>query len=450
MWLLVAGGLAWLVPVALTLLAAAGLPDDEARQVALTLPTAIALAVVGYMATGFAFHYGGIGLIVDHPDLAALVWEWSAIAADWGVTWGMAGMAGFGLRDVQTPLALLLLANSLPWVTTATLLPMVALRGRLPALVVALLGLGMAAAGYPLIGNWVQGGGWLAYLGFNIGAGHGVADFGGAWLFWLAGVVALAGTLTLGERLPQATGPAPLPPVHLPLLAVGGAGLLLVGGMGWLLASPLSDWATLPPLRVVVNGTVAAAGGALLPLFYTWFVAGRPDPLLGARGIAAGWVAALAGAPFLPPPAMLGVGGVAGLLMLLTTYLLERVWRLDDRGGVGTTFGIPALVGILAVGLLADGTAGVGYNGIGAETYLGVSGQGVAGLWPAAGFAPDWPGQFVAQGLAVIVLFLVAFLATVAVTGPLTLIVRRWKRSRPLSAAAVPQAAEEEGTTGST
>ncbi len=450
MWLLMAGGLAWLVPSALTLLVAAGLPEAEARQVALTLPTAIALAVVGYAATGFALHYGGIGLVVDHPDLAALVWEWSAIAADWGVTWGMAGMAGFGLQQAQTPLALLLLANTLPGVATATLLPMVALRGRLPAVVVALLGLGMAAAGYPLVGNWVQGGGWLAYLGFNIGAGHGFVDFGGAWLFWLAGVVALAGTLTLGERLPRPTGPAPLPPVHLPLLAVGGAGLLLAGGMAWLLAWPLADWTALPPLRVVVNGILAAAGGALLPLFYTWFVAGRPDPLLAARGIAAGWVAALAGAPFLTPLAMLLVGGVAGLLMLLSTYLLEQRWRLYDRGGVWSTFGLPALVGILAVGLLADGTAGLGYNGIGAGEYLGMKGQGVGGLWPATGFAPDWPGQFLAQGIAVVVLFLLAFLATVVVTGPLTLIARGWKRSQPLPTAPGSQDAAEERTPEST
>lgn len=429
MWLLLAGGLAWLVPTALTLLVAAGLPDAEARQVALTLPTALALAVVGSLGTGFAFHYGGIGLVVDHPDLASLVWEWSAIAAEWGATWGMAGMAGFGLRQAQTPLALALFLNTLPWVTTATLLPLLALRGRLPSGVVALVGLGMAAVAYPLIGNGVQGGGWLAYLGFNIGAGHGFVDFGGAWVFGLAGAVALAGILAVGPRLPRPIGPAELPPVHLPLLAVGGAGLLLVGGTGWLLAWPLTDWAAISPVRAVVNGIVAAAGGALLPLFYTWFVAGRPDPLLGTRGVAAGWVAGLAGAPFWAPAMALLVGGVAGLLMLLSTYLLDRWVRLDDRGGVLTTFGLPALVGMLAVGLLADGTAGRGYNGIGAETHLGVAGEGVGGLWTAPGLTPDWPGQFLAQAIGAGAVFLPAFLVTLVGIGPVVLIARAWRRS---------------------
>lgn len=444
MWLLLAGGLAWLVPTALTLLAAAGLPDAEARQVALTLPTALALAVAGYMGTGFAFHYGGIGLMVDHPDLTPLVWEWSAIAADWGTTWGMAGMAGFGLHQAQAPLALALFVNTLPWATTATLLPLLALRGRLPSGVVALVGLGMAAVAYPLIGNWVQGGGWLAYLGFNIGAGHGFVDFGGAWVFGLAGAVALAGILAVGQRLPRPTGPAELPPVHLPLLAVGSVGLLFVGSTGWLLAWPLTDWAAVSPVRAVVNGIVAAAGGGLLPLFYTWFVAGRPDPLLGARGVAAGWVAGLAGAPFWAPPMALLVGGVTGVLMLLGTYVLDRWGRLYDRGGVLSTFALPALVGMLAVGLLADGTAGVGYNGIGAENHLGVAGQGVGGLWTAPGLVPDWPGQFLAQAIGVGAVFLPAFLVTLVGVGPIVLIARAWRRRPvPTSAAQPAQAADE-------
>ena len=41
---------------------------------------------------------------------------------------------------------------------------------------------------------------------------------------------------------------------------------------------------------------------------------------------------------------------------------------------------------------------------MGAESYLGVTGQGVSGFLPAPGLAPDWPGQVNAQlvGLAAI------------------------------------------------
>ncbi len=424
-WPLLAAALAFLIPLAVALVASAGLPESEARQTALTPLAAFALAVIGYVLVGFGLHYGGIGLVVDHPDLAGLVWEWSPISAEWGADWGMAGWAGFGM-SVQNSLTYLLLISTLPWATTAALLPMLALRGRAPALVTALFGLLAAMIGYPLIGNWVQGGGWLARLGFNIGAGHGYVDFGGASLFLMAGGVALAGILVFLERLPKPDRPAELPPVHLPLLAVVGAGLLLVGSTGWLLAWPLTDWEHLSAVRVVANALLAAAGGAALPLFYTWFVAAGADALQGARGAAAGWVAGLAAAPFLSPSAALLVGAVAGLLMLLAGWLIDHRLRLQDRGGVLATFGLPALAGLLAVGIFADGTAGAGYNGVGLEQYLGAAGQGVTGLLAASGLAADWPGQLLAQAAGVAVIFLLSFLVVSLLALPAALVIRAW------------------------
>ncbi len=428
MWSLLAATLAFLVPLGVALIAAGGLPEREARQAALVPLAAFALAVVGYVIIGFGLHYGGIGLVVDHPDLASLVWEWSALSQRWGATWGMAGVAGFGLKSVQTPLAYLLLSSALPWAMTATLLPMLALRGRAPALATALFGLLVATVGYPLIGNWVQGGGWLANLGYNIGAGHGFVDFGGSAPFLLGGGAALAAILAFLRREPKSPDPIDLPPVHLPLLAMTGAGFILVGSTAWLLAWPLTDWSHLPAARLVLNGVLAAAGGAFAPLFYTWFVASRPDPLQGARGVAAGWVAGLAGAPFVPPLAALLIGAIAGLLMILATYTVDHWLRLNDRGGVLATFGLPALVGLLLVGVFADGAAGVGYSGVGASDYLGVAGQGVSGLRVAAGFVRDWPGQLTAQAIGVGVIFLLAFLATTVLAVPLAVVVRAWSR----------------------
>lgn len=437
MWPLLAAALAFLIPLAVALIASAGLPEAEARQAALTPLAAFALAVVGYVLVGFALHYGGIGLVVDHPDLTDLVWEWSAIRADWGATWGMAGLAGFGM-SVQNSLTYLLLIGTLPWATTAALLPMLALRGRSPALMTAFFGLLAAMVGYPLVGNWVQGGGWLSRLGFNVALGHGYVDFGGASLFLLGGGVALAGILVFLPRLPKSDRPVELPPVHLPLLAVVGAGLLLVGSTGWLLAWPLTDWEHVSAVRTVANALLAAAGGAALPLFYTWFVASRADALQGARGAAAGWVAGLAAAPFLSPASALLIGAAAGLLMLLAAWLIEGRLRLQDRGGVLTTFGLPALVGLLAVGLFADGTAGVGYNSVGVDEYLGAAGQGVTGLLAAAGWTPDWPGQFLAQASGGAVIFLLSFLVISLLALPVALVIRAWGgRGEPVTTADV-------------
>ncbi len=431
MWRLLAPSLAMLVPLGLALVALAALPEREARQAALAPLAAFALGVLGYVATGFALHYGGIGLVVDHPDLGKLIWEWSALSEDWGATWGMAGLAGFGGITRQPPLASLLLFSALAAVTAATLLPTLALRGRAPAVVVALFGLLTAAIGYPLVGNWVQGGGWLANLGFNIGAGHGFVDFGSSSLFVLGGGVALAGMLIFLDRRPKDEGPAALPPIHLPLLAVAGAGLVLAGSTGWLLAWPLTDWGHISAVDASLNVLLAAAGGGLAPLTYTWFVAGHPDPLQGARGVVGGWVAGLAAAPFMTPGAALLVGLVAGLLVLLVGYLLDRVLRLQDKGGVLSMLAVPAVVGLLAVGLVADGAAGMGYNGVGAASYLTIAGQGVTGRWLLGeGFAMDWPGQLLAQAIGVAVIFLAAFLVTSVLAAPLALLARAWGRVR--------------------
>ena len=426
MWWLLAAALALLAPWGLVLIFASALPEGEARQAALTPLAAFTLALVGYLATGFALHYGGIGLKIDHADLNALIWEWSALSEEWGSTWGMAGLAGFFLRGAATPVVYALFLSALPWATMATLLPMAALRGRAPAVVVAVFGVLTAFIVYPVVGNWVQGGGWLANLGFNLGLGHGYVDFGGASLFLLGGGVILAGILIFLRREPRSAGPRDLPPIHLPLLAIVGIGLLLVGSTGWLLGGPLTDWTQVIAPEAVVHALLAAAGGGLASLVYTWFVANHPDPLLGARGVVAGWVAGLAAAPFVSPAAALLIGLVGGLLMVLTTYVVDHRLRLQDPGGLLAMCAVPALWGILAVGFFADGSAGAGYNGVGLDEYLGIAGQGVTGLFAGQGFVADRPGQFLAQAIGAAVVFLLGFLLTSLLAVPLTLVARAW------------------------
>ena len=55
---------------------------------------------------------------------------------------------------------------------------------------------------YPLYGNWVWGGGWLATLGSNFGIGHGHVDFAGSSVVHLTGgVLAVVGALIIGPRI---------------------------------------------------------------------------------------------------------------------------------------------------------------------------------------------------------------------------------------------------------
>ena len=471
-WPLLAGSIAFLVPIGFVLVAAGGLPAEEARQVTLAGLGALALAALGYWACGFGLQFGGVGLIHRTGGLEGLVWEWSALDARWGTGWGMAGLHGFGLSGSgATPGALALFFAQLPWVTTATLIPLLALRGRAPTFVAVLGGLLVGALLYPLAGNWTWGGGWLANLGYNLGLGHGFVDFAGSGLVHLLGAaVAAAGILTFVQRsrgeeeqgrhddketspcLPLSLSPPlvvspspvhlrssaspPLPPVHLPLLATLGALLLLIGSMAWAWANPLLDWASLDPARLAVNLLLAAAAGAFLPLAYTWFVASRPDPLMAARGLAAGLVAISGSGPFVPPWAALVIGGVAGLLTPLACYLVDHLLRWNDPTAALTVHGVSGLWGLLAVALFADGKFGAGWNGIGPDEYLHVAGQGVSGLWTAVGLQPDWPGQLQAQGVGLAAIGLFAFLIASLAFGPLAglmhLVTRRSAPTPPI------------------
>jgi Amt family ammonium transporter len=235
-------------------------------------------------------------------------------------------------------------------------------------------------------------------------------------------LAALLGILLFGRRLP----PLPederptLPPVHLPVPAIVGAFLVIAGGAGLAGANPIHAEAGLFTPRAAVNLALAAAGGAFLPCLYTWFTTGAADSLMAARGAAAGVLSVVAALAFVPPWAALALGAAAGLFLPLITFLVRYVLRIDDPTAAVPVGLVGGVLGVLAPGLLADGLAGQGWNGMGAEAYLGVPGQGVTGFFPAPGLAPDWPGQINAQllGLAAIAGL------TVALVGILFLLLR--------------------------
>jgi ammonia channel protein AmtB len=124
------------------------------------------------------------------------------------------------------------------------------------------------------------------------------------------------------------------------------------------------------------------------------------------------------------PAAALVLGAGIGLITVLVVFVVDHLLRWDDSTAALTVHGLAGGVGLLAVGIFADGSTGAGWNHVGADVYLGVAGQGVTGLLVAPGFQPDWPGQMQAQlvGLAALALF--GFFATWLSTVPLALLIR--------------------------
>ncbi len=365
----------YLIPVGVLLLTWGGLSPRRARRVTPLVALALALAILGYWLTGYAFHLGGAhALNPDDPALAGLDRIWSPLDRVQGLGWGFIGLEGFALAGEEiTPTALSLFLAYLPIMVTAVLLVVLALAETRRWLMVVSGALAGALVG-PIAACWVWGGGWLSQLGATLDLGHGFVDFGGSSLMlWLPASTA-AGVLLLQKRQPSEERPAP-PAAYFPLLANLGALLLGIGWSGWALSAPFHTFgATLDWNRAAISAFVGMSGAVVTSQLYAWLVTGEIEPLMAARGLAAGWGAVLSGAAFLPPWGALVVGLIAGLVFPFLLYLVDFVLRWKDSAAtiaLGLTGG---LWGLLSTALLADGRWGAGWNGVGAET------AGVAGV----------------------------------------------------------------------
>ena len=388
--------LGWLAPLALLLLAVGSMSTDEVLPLVAASLAALAVGLIAYAAVGFALHLGGVYLQASWPGLQGLAAEWSPNPRS-GAGWGFLGLAGFFLSGgADTGDAYALAAVQLPAVATTVLIPILALARRLRSR--ALLGMAAAVGGvlYPLVGNWVWGGGWLARLGLNVQWGHGFVDVGGAaTVHLLAAAVVLAILVVLGRRPSPEDRPlvVELPPVHLPIFVLVGALLAVPGWLGLALANPLVT-PDLPAGLVALSLTLAGLGGAAPALLYTWLATGRTDAQTAARGLVAGLVAASAPAGLMPPFSALGAGMAAGALVPLVHYAVDHRLRLPDDNAALATHGLPGLLSVLWLVLFADGNYGLGWNGV---SWRGEVPQGVSGIFVAPGFGSDIPGQLWAQ-----------------------------------------------------
>jgi Amt family ammonium transporter len=406
---LLAACLVFLVPAGLTMIATGASSSKTAASVAAVGLIAVALGVVVFCVIGFGLQFGGLGLISNLEGASGLRSEWSPVDVMWGPGWGLVGLDGFlVIRDSPGAgvLAVVLYYSALA--ATAVCIPLLALARRLRFLPLLGSGLIFAAFVFPIYGNWVWGGGYLAQLGKTAGWGHGFVDFAGAGtIHALGGSFALAAILALGAKAQDADAvsePEP-PPVHFPLVALLGAFLLLPGWFGVVLGNPLVS-SDVSYVRIVLNVLLAGCGGVLVSALYVWFVRGGPDMLMICRGLVASLVAVSASCAFVTAWAALVIGSIAGLLLPLSIYLFEARLRLDDYTSAAATHGISGLWGLIAVGVLADGSAGLGWNDVGPTQYLGMDGQGVSGLLVRSGFTPDWPAQLYAQLVGILALLL--------------------------------------------
>ena len=323
------------------------------------------VGVIGFWLVGYGLMMGGVQ---EWPSLGAAAAGAREVTLPFGPHGaGLFGAAKFALVSVaHDPANLALFLFAAMFMDTAATIPTGALAERWKFSSFMVYGLFMSMFLYPLYGNWVWGGGWLATLGVNAGLGHGHVDFAGSSVVHMTGgVTALAGAIVLGPRVGKfrRDGAILAMPGHNLPLAVTGTLILAFGWFGFNTGSTLS--ASDPRIAgIAVNTMLASSAGALSALFRVWSTARKPDIGMACNGLLAGLVSITAGCAFVAPAAAVLIGAVAGLITCSSVVALERRFRIDDPVGAISVHGVCGAWGALALGLFADGSYGFGWNGV--------------------------------------------------------------------------------------
>jgi Amt family ammonium transporter len=78
----------------------------------------------------------------------------------------------------------------------------------------------------------------------------------------------------------------------------------------------------------------------------------------------AGLVAITAPCAFVTAPSAVLIGVIAGVLVCLSVFFVERTLKIDDPVGAFSVHGLNGAWGVLALGIFADGAYGDGWNGV--------------------------------------------------------------------------------------
>jgi Amt family ammonium transporter len=383
MWVLITGFLVMFMQAGFAMVES-GL--TRAKNVAHTMSMNMmvyALGMLGFFISGFAIMFGGIGPLGTLGGFSGLSHEISINL--FGHSFGLFGLKGFFLSGTYDVGVFGLFLFQMVFMDTTATIPTGSMAERWKFSSFAVYGILVGALIYPIFGNWVWGGGWLAQLGTNFGLGHGDVDFAGSSVVHMTGgVLALVGAKMIGPRLGKYNkdGSSNAIPGHNIPMAIIGCFILAFGWFGFNPGSTLAG----EDLRisvVAVNTMIASATGALASMLYMWwFKTKKPDPSMMINGMLAGLVAITAPSAFVNVQSAALIGLISGVLVIEAAFFIERKLKIDDPVGAVAVHGVNGLWGVLSLGLFADGTYGAGWNGVDGA---------VRGLFYGDG------GQFIAQ-----------------------------------------------------
>jgi ammonium transporter, Amt family len=365
------------------------------------------LGFVGFFLVGYAFMFGGYSYVVPGADFGyskavggplvgsgewVFLWKGGFALGDIGKAGG-AAVAGFFLYMVA-------------FMDTVATIPTGAMAERWKWKAFVGWGLFCGAIYYPLFGAWTWGGGWLSQLGNSMDLGFGYVDFAGSGVVHaVGGVAALAGAIVLGPRIGKYGKDGsvnPIPGHHIPM-AMLGCFILLFGWFGFNAASTLAS-TDVQFAVVATNTALAGAFGATSSMFWLMWRTGKPDPGMMVNGMLAGLVAITAPCAFVDPWAAALIGTISGITVILAFDVIDTKLKVDDPVGAVAVHGVHGLLGVLCVGLFANGRYGAGWNLTAGGPAADAS--GVTGLFYDASLGAR---QLAAQAIGAVVICTVIF-----------------------------------------
>lgn len=381
LWVLMAGFLVFFMQAGFALVETG---FTRAKNVAHTMMMnmmVFCIGAIGYWLTGFALQFGGVNHVF--PAINGFSeWAFSPITmGDWtGLldkplligNSSIMGLSGFMLAGLGANFGVLtFFLFQMVFMDTAATIPTGSMAERLKFSGFVLMALWVSMFIYPLVGGWVWGGGWLANLGRTMGWGNGAVDFAGSGVVhMIGGSLALAGAIVLGPRIGKYNkdGTANSIPGHNIPMGVLGTIILFFGWFGFNPGSALGFTGAFRNLAVLaaVNTLLAGAAGGISAMMYMWLFGPtkKPDPALSVNGILAGLVAITAPCAFVDGFSAVLIGLIAGVIVCLVTFALDKA-KIDDPVGAVPVHFANGLWGVLAVGIFANGNPDTAlWNGV--------------------------------------------------------------------------------------
>jgi len=204
---------------------------------------------------------------------------------------------------------------------------------------------------YPVFGHWAwyhaeSQMGWLKQLGFIDFAGSTVVHGIGGW-------ASLAMLLIIGPRHGRFADNKKVYRIYssnMPL-AIFGVIFIWIGWFGFNGGSALVFDNSIG--GILINTLLAGSSGMLVALEVDWLWRRQARVETLTNGCLAGLVAITASCHAVTALAALVIGGIGGIVMILSTYLLER-WHIDDAVGAVPVHAFAGVWGTLAVAFFAS------------------------------------------------------------------------------------------------